>query len=79
VESRWRQNIADEGMVHSGILLLSRLLDTPNPDAWLARMVGLPHTGFIYLRGPDQVLYNALAYFDLPGHFPWTFEVVPDV
>jgi hypothetical protein len=78
-ESNWRFNVWEQGLWGTDVMLLSRLTAVPNPDAWLARQAGQPQTAFIYLRDPDQVLYNAVTLYNQVGHYPWGWAVEPDV
>jgi len=85
LESKWRQNVSDQGLVGFGagvpggpIRLAARLLDSVVPRDYLTDIVS---AGLVlWVRVPADVLgsYTVGSFTPLTANFPFGFNVEPD-
>lgn len=79
MESNWRYNVWDVGMIYSGYELYARLVP-PFPPGWAIVKTGVgPNGGLIVTTAPGQ-LPEVITDFTVgpASRFPYGFPVEPD-
>lgn len=80
MESNWRWNISDLGMVGMGFDWCAHVLGNPNPFVYLCKYPGVNNGATMEVR-PSLGIWSLLSpsIFHPPGQkFPWAFTVEPD-
>lgn len=80
MESNWRSNIADQGLVGIGISLAARLLDVPGVNNWYATDFKGPGAWIVVVppnTAPDMP-YGVMDGSKFAAHFPYGRLVEPD-